>query len=172
MSKPKTPEQKQQARDRSAKWYRDNYDRAAKKRAAQREDLRIKNRKYYLANRETEIQRSIKYQLANRESVLERCRAYKHNNRERCSVHEHSRRARLNGADGMHTTKQWVSRMEFHGYRCRYCSVSLTIKSATKDHMIPLVKGGSNWPSNLVPACSSCNCRKQARTFTQYMKLK
>lgn len=172
MGKASTPEQKQRARDRAAKWYRDNYDRAANKRAAQREDLRIKNRKYYAANREVEIQRSIEYQSANREAVSERNRSYKRNNRERYSLHEHTRRARINGAAGTHTFEQWIGRLAFHGHRCRYCSTPLTVRSATRDHMIPLIKGGTNWPSNLVPACFSCNSRKQARTFTQYMKLK
>lgn len=28
------------------------------------------------------------------------------------------------------------------------------------DHVVPLVKGGSNGPDNLVIACSTCNLRK------------
>jgi 5-methylcytosine-specific restriction endonuclease McrA len=28
------------------------------------------------------------------------------------------------------------------------------------DHVIPLSRGGSNWPTNLVCACGQCNSRK------------
>jgi len=28
------------------------------------------------------------------------------------------------------------------------------------DHVVPLILGGSNWPSNLVVSCPACNCSK------------
>lgn len=43
--------------------------------------------------------------------------------------------------------------------RCWYCTRIAT----TVDHLIPLVRGGTNYEGNLVPACLSCNSRKQDR---------
>lgn len=73
------------------------------------------------------------------------------------------RRARLANASGSWTNEQWFQRCAFYGWRCFYCKVQLSELTITVDHRIPLSRGGSNWPSNLVPACKSCNCKKGAR---------
>jgi 5-methylcytosine-specific restriction protein A len=36
--------------------------------------------------------------------------------------------------------------------------------ATTADHVIPLAKGGSNDPGNLVPACAPCNSSRGSRT--------
>ena len=41
--------------------------------------------------------------------------------------------------------------------RCAKCGISLTEKTATVEHVIPLDKGGSNEFSNLVALCKKCN---------------
>lgn len=47
-------------------------------------------------------------------------------------------------------------------YRCQYCGrVSAVLKpreSLTRDHVIPLSRGGDNAWTNVVTACSSCKC--------------
>jgi 5-methylcytosine-specific restriction endonuclease McrA len=70
------------------------------------------------------------------------------------------RRARKKGARGIHTHQQWMARVAVHGWRCFYCRIKLTPKTLTQDHRIPLSKGGTDFASNLVPACGSCNSRK------------
>lgn len=75
------------------------------------------------------------------------------------------RRARLAGAKGTFTELQWLARLEYYGCRCAYCHVELDRNSATIDHAIPISRGGTNWPSNLVPACLRCNIRKGNRTW-------
>lgn len=49
-------------------------------------------------------------------------------------------------------------------YRCQYCGrVQLELKpreSLTRDHLIPLSRGGTNEWTNVVTACSPCNTRK------------
>ncbi len=53
------------------------------------------------------------------------------------------------------------------GYRCQYCgrtSPELKLReSLTRDHVIPLSRGGSNDWTNVVTACSPCNTRKANR---------
>src|SRR5215218_3280986 len=49
-------------------------------------------------------------------------------------------------------------------YRCQYCgrhSTELKPREAlTRDHLIPLSRGGTNVWQNVVTACSHCNARK------------
>ena len=44
--------------------------------------------------------------------------------------------------------------------QCGYCGKALTIDTTTKDHFIPVSKGGKDTWENLVAACSACNLRK------------
>jgi len=52
-------------------------------------------------------------------------------------------------------------------YRCQYCGRSgadlKPRESLTRDHLIPLSRGGTNDWSNVVTACASCNTRKANR---------
>jgi len=50
------------------------------------------------------------------------------------------------------------------GYRCQYCHRSQAeLKSReclTRDHLVPISRGGGNEWTNVVTACSACNTRK------------
>ena len=52
-------------------------------------------------------------------------------------------------------------------YRCQYCGRTTSElrprESLTRDHLIPLSRGGSNDWTNVVTACSACNTRKANR---------
>jgi len=43
---------------------------------------------------------------------------------------------------------------------CQYCLEKIPLKSATKDHIYPKSKGGSNHSYNLVLSCKRCNSIK------------
>lgn len=43
------------------------------------------------------------------------------------------------------------------GRRCVYCAVGLPEELATLDHVIPVARGGTSSPGNLVAACARCN---------------
>ena len=49
-------------------------------------------------------------------------------------------------------------------YTCHYCSR----EANTVDHLIPLIKGGTNHETNLVAACSKCNYAKQDQDEIQF----
>jgi 5-methylcytosine-specific restriction endonuclease McrA len=82
---------------------------------------------------------------------------------EKFRKHCQLRRARQFAAVGSHTLSQWLSRVRLYGWRCTYCGKRLTKKTLTKDHRIPLSRGGSDYASNLVPACGRCNTSKGNR---------
>ncbi len=50
------------------------------------------------------------------------------------------------------------------GYRCQYCGRHRRAlgyrESLTRDHVVPISRGGDNRWSNVVTACSRCNLRK------------
>jgi 5-methylcytosine-specific restriction endonuclease McrA len=50
------------------------------------------------------------------------------------------------------------------GYICMYCGSRSDEHQLTRDHVIPLSKGGRDIWSNVVTACRSCNTRKGCRT--------
>mgnify|MGYP002278643762 CR=1 FL=1 len=51
-------------------------------------------------------------------------------------------------------------------YRCMYCGEDLEHHKtlATRDHILPISRGGKNTWENLVTACRACNSRKDDRT--------
>lgn len=49
------------------------------------------------------------------------------------------------------------------GFRCRYCGVGAAEAVLHIDHVLAVVRGGSNHESNLVTSCRDCNLGKSAR---------
>ena len=68
--------------------------------------------------------------------------------------------ARLNGAKlvGCHSLKEWIDLLKQSHGRCKRCGSDRDI---TKDHIIPISKGGSNSIENIQPLCRRCNSRKR-----------
>lgn len=52
------------------------------------------------------------------------------------------------------------------GFQCRYCGC--TNRPLTLDHVVARSRGGSDEPSNLVPACTPCNSSKGAKTLEEW----
>lgn len=77
----------------------------------------------------------------------------------------HRRRVKLKAAKGSLSAEQILLRFKYHGNKCFYCG---SLGKMTADHRIPISRGGSNWPSNIVPACKSCNSRKHTKTETEF----
>lgn len=103
------------------------------------------------------------WETARREREPERIRAA---DRERYRRTPESRqrvvriaKARRAGAPGHASRAQVEARFAFWGHRCWICGGP----PETIDHVIPISRGGSNWPSNLRPACKACNSRKGAK---------
>ena len=47
---------------------------------------------------------------------------------------------------------------------CHYCGRKFTFKELTLDHVVPLSRGGTTSPGNVVPACRECNKAKGVDT--------
>ena len=101
-----------------------------------------------------------KYKAAHPEKVAARVAKWHSDNRDRVNQIELNRKLRMRGNGGSHTLAQWRECLAASNYRCAYCRVPLTMKTATRDHVLPISKGGSNDISNITPSCQSCNSRK------------
>lgn len=67
-------------------------------------------------------------------------------------------RTRKRNVVGSHSYKQWKSLKEEHGGRCSLCGKETIL---TKDHIIPISKGGTDDIWNIQPLCRSCNSSKK-----------
>lgn len=69
---------------------------------------------------------------------------------------------RRKAAPGEHTEEAWQARIRQYEGRCAYCGRD--DRPLVREHVQPLIAGGSNHISNIVPACQPCNARKYSRT--------
>jgi 5-methylcytosine-specific restriction endonuclease McrA len=88
-----------------------------------------------------------------------RMQAYHQSHKEQSYHYRKEYRARKAGALRHDLSlQQWREIKEHYQYCCVYCGRKL--QHLTMDHIVPLSKGGSHTASNVVPACHSCNSRK------------
>lgn len=85
---------------------------------------------------------------------------------------ENNRRRRIfkKGVKGFHSPKQWEERKRLFDNKCAICGITeknilekwvgTQFTKLTKDHILPLTKGGTENILNIQPLCISCNARK------------
>ena len=57
------------------------------------------------------------------------------------------------------------------GYLCLYCGQGNGASALTRDHIVPVSRGGKNRWTNVATACRSCNQRKNNRTPEEWGQL-
>ena len=73
------------------------------------------------------------------------------------------RRAMKLRAEGSHTFGEWELLRKQYGYKCPACGKKESEITLTEDHIIPLIKGGSDYIENIQPLCRSCNSIKHTK---------
>jgi len=145
-------------------------------RAANPEKVKATNRAYYNRNREQRKQaqrvRNVGRRALQQEQVRAYYRAYyrtqKQTNFEKIRRHEREqerrRRNRKAQAIGFHTDDEWESLKAQYNYTCLRCRKREPDIMLTRDHIVPLAQGGTDWIGNLQPLCGSCNSSKNDTT--------
>lgn len=64
------------------------------------------------------------------------------------------------------TDSQWSDLKAAYDYVCAYCG---SPGKLTQDHVVPIKKGGGHTYSNVVPACTRCNCSKKDSDLGQFL---
>jgi 5-methylcytosine-specific restriction endonuclease McrA len=152
------------------------------------ERVKAKKKAEYIRNKARIQQRGKAYRAKNKEKLkqsmqawyqshLDHVKAYRKINRARDRAQENAhhrahpelvaakdakRRMREQAAAMQRITRQqWDWLKAFYGQRCAYCGIKP--KRLTMDHIIPLARGGTHTLENLIPACKSCNSRKNMK---------
>lgn len=133
-----SPEQKRNLKHKRDKLYSE----------AHQEEHQAYQKQYYIDNADHKRQYSKDWALANpvRVSI---------NNK----VRKARRRALEAQADGSHTREDELLQLKSQKGLCWWCGKKLTKWHA--DHLIPLARGGSNWPNNIVASCPRCNLSRR-----------
>ena len=116
-------------------------------RAAHPEENRIRWAAHHASHREENRAYAVAWRAAHPEEVRTQCR---------------NRAARRRAAPGTHTAADVAAQRTCQKGRCYYCGEKVGRRYHV-DHVVPLSRGGSNGPENLVIACASCNLRKNAK---------
>ena len=136
-------------------------------RLAHREELREYDRKRYLTRREERKEYDKQYANAHKEEKRESGRKYRRTLKGRATAQRKNstRRANMALIANTLTCEEWFAILEDHEFKCAYCGCSLLdiFNPPTRDHIIPISKGGDNTKENIIPACRKCNSKKGAK---------
>lgn len=132
---------------------------------------------YYHKNKAACNKRSVDWQKENPEKVKAikqktrkknpdyegqriRSKRWRDRHPDRTRFYTAQRRTRVRNADGSHTPADIALQLKSQRGKCWWCGCKLN-SGYHLDHIIPLDRGGSNWPNNIVIACSRCNQSRQ-----------
>ena len=150
-----------------------------------REKVLKRTREYSLAHPEIGLKARRKFQRSEKGKLYSRnyIRKYRKNHPEKFKEYDRKRNQeeprrqqmrlktyrRRKTLRGSFTQEGFLQKLAFYGNKCLYCRMELDSKSITRDHKIPLIKGGLNFLSNIAPCCRSCNSSKCDKSIYEFI---
>jgi uncharacterized protein with PIN domain len=159
-----TQEHQKERQEYRRQYYLDHKEQSNQQSAAyyqrHKERLNAINQSYREHHKDHLKRRNQEWVAINRDRLLVQKKIWRKAHPE--SINEDQRKRRLAKKDVANklTRYQWEAIKVAYGHRCAYCHHKM--RRLTQDHVIPLIKGGSHIPNNVVPACRSCNSHKWA----------
>lgn len=138
-----------------------NRERAATYRLTTPEKERAAQATYYAANVEKKRVANAAYRAANADREKARKVIYRKANPDKDARYRLTRYGVLPELTGA----QWQEILQNYGGCCVYCGLG---GKMTKEHVIPISRGGSDNASNVVPACKPCNSSKRDKTPEEF----
>lgn len=138
-----------------------------------REQRRVKYRAWYEKNRDGALLYRKAYVLENRERVRESWRQYARDNRAAVTARSRRIKAARRGAEGAFSPSDIEGALKSQASRCYWCGADVSAGHHI-DHLIPIARGGSNFPSNIVISCPTCNVSrgsKMPEEFREYLRM-
>lgn len=136
------------------------------------EKTKERDKRQYDSHADAKRESKIQYRKKNPEKVKTCHKSWREKNPEAWAKNQRivsaNRRARQKKAEGSHTVKDIRAIYDRQEGECVFCRKNL-ISGYEVDHIMPLCKGGSNWPDNLQLLCQICNRRKGAFTMREFI---
>lgn len=154
--------------DYARSWYLKNQDAVRAYRraryATKREKLQSDQRAWYASHKDQV--RIYDATPSRREGRRRATRVWKMRNPDKVRLSNFLREWRAQRAPGTCSVAAMAARIAFYGNVCAYCGGPYE----HIDHVIPLARGGTNWPANLRPACGPCNLSKGSFPLLEFLK--
>src|SRR3990167_9508231 len=150
---------------RSNQYRLDNFEKIQekKKRYSQTEGAKAKSRarnaKYQQKNAARLREKQKQWLIDHPENRRKASKKYYQNNKEQYRLGVINRRARLRQDGGVITAADIEKQHHAQKGRCYYCGIKVG-DNYHVDHVIPVTRGGSNTPDNIVISCPKCNRSK------------
>lgn len=132
---------------------------------ANKDSVNASKRRWESRNKEKFDAARRRWAQRNKARVRQNTRRYRRRNklwaRECCRRRQVVRK----GAGGCHSILDWQLIMHLQDGCCAYCGEERTL---TRDHVVPITRGGTDDAENIVGACRSCNAKKNNRTPAEF----
>jgi 5-methylcytosine-specific restriction endonuclease McrA len=131
-----------------------------------KEELAERWSKYYSQNKKQVLQRKNIHRKSTTEQRAEYQKNWYKNNPTKGSEYANRRRVRIQDGDvRTFTAKDWQTLLTRFDNRCAYCGSQ---EELTKDHIVPISRGGRHSVGNIIPACWKCNMSKGTKFIVEW----